>query len=163
MAAGTFTTVFDLTDDGFVGWLLFALALGLAAAFAVVFFWPKGLARFGIVLPANLQGRWPAHVALLLLLIAMTFGFKIFDHRKAMESGCKVIEGPVRDFARIDTNIRFVVAGVPFAYSKYEFTDAFHAVDRDGGPVQPSGFVRICYDPKDNAILRLEVRKTPSG
>ncbi len=37
-------------------------------------------------------------------------------------------------------------------------TDAFNNTSSHGGPISKDSYVRICYDPKDNAILRLEIR-----
>ena len=52
----------------------------------------------------------------------------------------------------------FSVSGVDFRYSDFNVTDAFNNAASHGGPINANSYVRICYDPQDNAILRLEIR-----
>jgi hypothetical protein len=52
----------------------------------------------------------------------------------------------------------FSVDGVPFGYSDFNITDGFNNTASHGGPIHGDSYVRICYDPKDSAILRLEIR-----
>jgi len=49
----------------------------------------------------------------------------------------------------------FNVAGVHFRYSDFGATDAFNNTASHGGPITKDSYVRICYDPSGNAILRL--------
>ncbi len=55
-------------------------------------------------------------------------------------------------------NESFSVRGVRFSYSDFKVTDAFNNAASRGGPLNSDSYVRICYDPAGNAILRLEVR-----
>ncbi|MBX9769509.1 MAG: hypothetical protein K2X47_19690 [Bdellovibrionales bacterium] len=52
----------------------------------------------------------------------------------------------------------FMVSGVRFQYSDYVVTDGFNQTASHGGPISKGAYVRICYDPKGNHILRLEIR-----
>jgi hypothetical protein len=52
----------------------------------------------------------------------------------------------------------FSVSGVPFRYSDFQITDGFNNTSSHGGPIKSDSYVRICYDPSGNVILRLEIR-----
>jgi hypothetical protein len=52
----------------------------------------------------------------------------------------------------------FSVSGVSFSYADSRVTDAFNHTSYYGGPLKSDADVRICYDPSDRAILRLEIR-----
>ncbi|CCE02963.1 membrane hypothetical protein [Bradyrhizobium sp. STM 3809] len=47
---------------------------------------------------------------------------------------------------------------MPFQYSDMDLIEGFHVTAARGGPLTPGAYVRICYDPSDNVILRLEIR-----
>jgi hypothetical protein len=52
----------------------------------------------------------------------------------------------------------FSVSGIPFRYSDFQMTDGFNQTSSHGGPIKNDSYVRICYDPSGNVILRLEIR-----
>ncbi len=157
MEAGKFTTVFDLAETGFKDWPVVLLLLGLAIVAAIVFFKPTILARFGITAPVP-RGGWLGYVALLLVLFAAVLVWDHADHSNTLAKGCKIGEGPVTDFVMTDRKEGFSVAGVRFSYSKYEITDAYNGAAGKQHRLRANAYVRVCYDPADNAILRLEVR-----
>lgn len=74
------------------------------------------------------------------------------------ENQCRIVEGPVEHFVTGEKGESFSVAGVDFKYSDYVITDGFNNTSSHDGPINSSSYVRICYDPKDYAILRLEIR-----
>jgi hypothetical protein len=47
---------------------------------------------------------------------------------------------------------------VTFRYSDFGFSDGFNDTSSQGGPIRADQYVRICYDPAGNIILRLEIR-----
>jgi hypothetical protein len=55
-------------------------------------------------------------------------------------------------------NESFSVRGVPFKYSDFVITGGFNNTASHGGPITRDAYVRICYDPSNNLILRLEIR-----
>jgi hypothetical protein len=78
------------------------------------------------------------------------------------QNACSVVEGRVEHFSPMPyaghANESFSVAGVDFHYSDFNVTDAFNNAASHGGPIDATSYVRICYDPQDNSILRLEIR-----
>lgn len=89
-----------------------------------------------------------------------------FKMRSILTNGrARVVHGPVQDFHPMpygghDTE-RFVVAGVPFAYSDYNVVAGFHQTSSHGGPIAPGLMVRIHYsgDPGRLRILKLEIKE----
>jgi hypothetical protein len=78
------------------------------------------------------------------------------------DNACRVVEGTVDDFQPLSASGHgeesFFVAGVRFAYSDYRVSDGFNNASGLGGPIRGGQIVRICYDPADHTILRLEIR-----
>lgn len=82
-------------------------------------------------------------------------------------NACRIVEGHVENFVPMPygghSSESFVVSGVTFRYSDFNVTDAFNNTASHGGPIRSDSYVRICYDPSDKAILRLEVRDPKKG
>ena len=80
----------------------------------------------------------------------------------AEENRCRLVEGPVEHFVPMPyaghAVESFFVNGVAFKYSDFIITDGFNNTSSHGGPVNGDSYVRICYDPSNGAILRLEIR-----
>jgi hypothetical protein len=168
-----FVKVFDVLDAGFRDWKFAAIGLILVAV-------TLANVVFGDKLPRALRLRiqflrpWPwamtlaryAALAFALFWTAGAFSTTYFQHQRhralAEQNQCRVVEGPVQDFVPMPftghAQESFFVAGVPFRYSDYGVTDAFNNTASHGGPIDADSYVRICYDPSDNAILRLEIR-----
>jgi hypothetical protein len=173
MTPDHFVKVFDVVDTGFRDWKFSVTGLILVAvALANVI--------YGDSLPTALKFRiqfldsWPvakklvrcAFLAFALVWTAgafsTTYGQHLRHQQLAEQNQCRVVEGPVVDFVPMPftghAQESFSVAGVPFHYSDYGVTDAFNNTASHGGPIDANAYVRICYDPGDNAILRLEIR-----
>jgi hypothetical protein len=101
-----------------------------------------------------------------LLWTALAFGgtYSVYLHHKSLarDNRCRVAEGRVEQFVPMPyaghAEESFTVSGVPFKYSDFIVTDAFNNTSSHGGPLTGDSYVRICYDPASNAILRLEIR-----
>jgi hypothetical protein len=78
------------------------------------------------------------------------------------ENRCWMVEGPVDHFVPMPygghASESFSVHGVPFKYSDFMITGGFNNTVSHGGPITSDSHVRICYDPSNNVILRLEIR-----
>jgi hypothetical protein len=84
-------------------------------------------------------------------------------HRSLVQENlCRVVEGPVEHFVPMPyyghAQETFYVSGVRFGYSDFEITGGFNNTASHGGPINTSSYMRICYDPAGNVILRLEIR-----
>lgn len=83
--------------------------------------------------------------------------------RKAMSTGAVVhVEGTVENFHVSPTthpeSESFTVQGIPFNYSRYAVTPAFHRMAVEGGPMANGIMVRVDYlEESSRPILRLEV------
>ncbi|MGJ5038537.1 hypothetical protein ACQR13_30865 [Bradyrhizobium sp. HKCCYLRH3059] len=166
MTPDQFVKVFDVLDAGFMAsWipatgLLFIVLTGFLAAL------PRGLQALGIpYLPkSNVVRYGPVVFATIWTVGAFALTFVPYHrhHRLAASGECRMVEGPVEQFtpgplARRSSE-SFTVSGVPFQYSAMDLIEGFHATAARGGPLTPGAYVRICYDPSDSVILRLEIR-----
>jgi hypothetical protein len=115
------------------------------------------ISRFGILCCAILGT----------LVAALTPILEHLRHTELVQQNrCRVAEGPVENFVPKLTSGKgaesFSVAGVPFKYSDIGATDAFNKTSHNRGPIKGDSYVRICFDPVGNAILRLEIRERSS-
>ena len=165
-----FVKVFDVSDSGFKDWEFSAFGLIFVAVGLVVFFSPQIVKATGIPY-LNVQSAWKTFFRCSLLGFAIlwttiTFFATYSEHRRhkalAQENNCRVVEGPVEHFIPMPysghADESFSVSGVQFRYSDFGATDAFNNTSSHGGPIDKDSYVRICYDPSGNKILRLEIR-----
>jgi hypothetical protein len=165
-----FVKVFDVLDSGFRDWSFSAFGLIFVAVGIVIFALPKILKTVGIP-HFNFEPRYQTFFRYGFLGFAVlwtaasfiaTYPVHLRHNALAQANGCRVVEGPVEQFVPMPyaghAVESFSVAGVPFEYSDYMITDGFNNTSSHGGPINGNSYVRICYDPLGNAILRLEIR-----
>ena len=165
-----FVKVFDVLDSGFRDWSFSAFGLIFVAIGVVIVFFPAALRAVGIPYLASNSPlrRWPHYFVLVfgVLWTVVSFASTYSEHSRhkslVLGGGCRVVEGPVENFVPMPyaghAVESFSVARIPFKYSDYMITDGFNNTSSHGGPINGDSYVRICYDPSDNVILRLEVR-----
>lgn len=168
--AGTFVKVFDVLDSGFRTWTFSAFGLVFVALGVLLFVGPRLIKATGIPLlaPQPTWQRYFRHVFLgfAILWTLITFGSTYSEHRRhqvlARSNSCRIVEGPVENFVPMPygghANESFAVANVRFEYSDFAISDSFNNTSSHGGPIDENSYVRICYDPSGNRILRLEIR-----
>jgi hypothetical protein len=170
MRPGSFLTVFDAGVAGFKDWYFPAFGLIFVAVGGVFIFAPRILRATGIPL-VNFRS-WGftffrfgfAGFGLLWTLMAFAGIYSAYARHQSLlhGTGCRVVEGTIDDFVPMPASghatEHFTVGGVPFSYSDYIMTDAFNNASSLGGPVRAGQYVRVCYDPRDFAILRLDIR-----
>jgi hypothetical protein len=170
MSEGQFVKVFDVLDSGFKDWQFASSGLIFVFFGLLIFFAPRLIKATGIpFMDFKSKMSWLFRYfylgfAILWTCSAFLATLIIYERHKAMarDHTCRVVEGPVENFVPMPysghSNESFTVDGVPFKYSDYGITDAFNNTASHGGPIDKDAYVRICYDPKRNAILRLEIR-----
>ncbi len=173
MNSDRFVKVFDVLDSGFKDWsfpasgLLF-VAIGILIAAAPAIVRATGIPFLDLL---DLQSRLQRFFRYAILAFAILWAVFAFSgtypeyarHRSLAEQGaCRIVEGPVEHFVPMPSSGHgtesFSVAGVPFRYSDFAATDGFNHTTFRGGPVTAHSYVRVCYDPSDNVILRLQIR-----
>jgi hypothetical protein len=169
MNPGHFVKVFDVLDSGYRDWTFPAFGLlFLVIGIGIVAF-PKILKATGVPYMSTFRPRTfmgYAFIVFSLLWTGMTFYGTYSQHLRhrtlAQNNGCRVVEGPVEYFIPMPyeghSEESFFVSGMPFHYSDFNITDGFNNTSSHGGPINASSYVRICYDPAGNVILRLEIR-----
>jgi hypothetical protein len=170
MAADHFVKVFDVLDSGYRDWTFPAFGLIFVAIGVVIFSFPKIVKALGIPYLDSGSRRQTVFrffflgFALFWTTVAffMTYPAHLRHQALARENTCRVVEGPVENFVPMPVaghaDESFSVAGVPFRYSDFVVTDGFNNSSSHGGPISKDSYVRICYDPAGNVILRLEIR-----
>jgi hypothetical protein len=162
--------VFDVLDSGFRDWTFPAFGLIFVAAGLAIAAFPALLKVLRIPFLDFQTGfrkifRY-VFLAFAVLWTAIAFSTTLspyLRHRTlAQQNGCRVVEGPVEHFVPMPyaghAIESFSVSGVPFGYSDFNVTDGFNNTSSHGGPISGDSYVRICYDPTSNVILRLEIR-----
>ncbi len=170
MSSDNFTKVFDVLDSGFKNWWFPVFGLIFVVVGLVIFFEPKVVSKTGIS-HLNFQSKWQTFfryffLGFAILWTSIAFYSTCSSHRRRKtlveEGACLIVEGPVENFVPMPyaghADESFSVSGIQFRYSDYEVADGFNNTSSHGGPISKDSFVRICYDPSDNQILRLEVR-----
>lgn len=165
-----FVKVFDISDVGFRDWWFSAFGLIFVVIGIFIALFPNILARLNIpYFNFRLRLGWFRRYVFLgfgLFWTAIAFGstFSQYMRHKSLveENRCRVVEGTVQNFSPMlpggHSLESFTVAGVPFSYSDFVVTDGFNNTASHGGPISKDSYVRICYDPAGNVILRLEIR-----
>ena len=170
MNTGHFVKVFDVLDSGFRTWTFPAFGLIFVAVGIVIFAFPTIIKMTGI--PYLNIRSWSqaifrySFLGFAVLWTAITFLATYSEHVRhralAQENRCRIVEGPVEHFVPMPYNGHavesFSVSGIPFEYSDFRIMDGFNNTSSHGGPITSESYVRICYDPSGNVILRLEVR-----
>jgi hypothetical protein len=168
--AGRFVKVFDVAASGFKDWQFPAFGLIFVAIGTVAFFAPRFIKQVGIPFfdfpSKRLTFFRYGFLGFAVFWTAATFLTTYIPysrHRDLLErKACSVVEGPIRDFVPMPyeghADESFSVSGVEFRYSDYAASDAFNNTSSHGGPINKDAYVRICYDPSNHAILRLEIR-----
>jgi hypothetical protein len=170
MDGDRFTKVFDVVDAGFRNWMIPSFGLVFVAVGLVLLTYPRLLRKLGIAYlgdRSKLRAIFPwlfFAFAVLWTMIAFSMVYFEYRHHLALvrEDRCQSLEGMVENFVPMPysghANETFTVKGVAFGYSDYTLTNAFNNTSSHGGPINSSSYVRICYDPRNHAILRLEIR-----
>jgi hypothetical protein len=171
MDADQFVKVFDVLDAGYRDWEFPAYGLIFVVAGIGVALFPWIVRLTGIPFFDFERGRWRAFRRYGMLLFAIlwtgltsfgTYSQYLRHKTLAKENRCLVVQGPVEHFVPMPVgghaDESFSVSGVAFRYSDFGVTDAFNNTAAYGGPIKSDSYVRICYDPADHAILRLEIR-----
>jgi hypothetical protein len=160
MDGGAYIIVFDLAASGYKAWTfpaigLILLAVGLALSWFPGLFahWPwtpAGIRVFGQLF-AGFAAVWTA------VSFWATYSLYLDLADQLVKGRYEVVEGPVEDYKRSETEESFSVRGVVFSYSSSAPTSAFNHTAAEGGPVRPGLYVRITH--VDGKILRLEIRR----
>ena len=165
-----FVKVFDVLDSGFNDWGGPAFGLIFVAIGIVIAVFPAIIKATGIpFLDFQSAGRKIFRYAFLSFAVLWTvvvfFGTYSYHarHRSLVQTNtCRVVEGPVEHFTPMPYGGHafesFSVSGISFRYSDFNITGGFNNTSSHGGPINGNSYVRICYDPTDGAILRLEIR-----
>lgn len=175
MGNNGFVKVFDVLDSGFRGWIAPSLFLAMVIIYlSYHYFIPYFLYKRPVIFfikpyfaIRNASHNVLQYAILFLFTVISLFAFvdrySRYLHHKGLllENRCNTIEGKVENF-RLKTGKggyeSFSVSGVRFRYSNDEETDAFNGNSSRGVRINEESYVRICYDPADKAILRLEIR-----
>lgn len=170
MNSDHFTKVFDIADVGFRDWTVPAYGLIFVAVGIGLVLFPSVLRTVNVPYFEFERGVGKfVRYAFLAFAIFWTVAAFWSTHSQHLRHAalidakqCRVVEGPVENFVPMPygghANESFSVGGVRFAYSDYIVTDGFNNTASHGGPIRADSYVRICYDGRDNAILRLEIR-----
>jgi len=165
-----FVKVFDVLDSGYRSWPFPAFGLIFVGIGIIIFAFPRiikatGIPYFDLKSPLRKIFRYVfLGFAILWTAIAFFGTYSQYLRHKALAQGnsCGVVEGPVEHFVPMPitghAEESFSVRGIPFRYSDFIVTDGFNNTSSHGGPIKSDSYVRICYDPAGNIILRLEIR-----
>ncbi|HEY2033873.1 MAG TPA: hypothetical protein VGH02_09335 [Rhizomicrobium sp.] len=164
-----FVRVFDLAESGFRTWPIALFGLIFVAIGTVLFFLPRIVRALGFSF-LDTRSTWTkifplifGGFGLLWTLASFSAMYTSYSSHSQLlaNNACKIAEGEITDFRPMPVtghaDESFSVSGVRFRYSDYEITDAFNNSQSHGGPIAPNEYVRICYDPRDLAILRLDI------
>jgi hypothetical protein len=164
-----FVKVFDLLDVG-RDWTFLAVGLIFVVIGIVVAAFPTivkatGIPFFNFTTRPRKFFRY-GFLLFVILWTAVTFSItysQYSQHKSLVQSGsCRVVQGPIEHFVPMPygghAQESFSVSGIVFRYSDFIITGGFNNTSSHGGPINSGSYVRICYDPSDNAILRLEIR-----
>ncbi len=170
MGAGHYFKIFDVTVSGFKDWQFPAFGLIFVLIGTSIFFAPALIKRSGIPF-LNFPSKRLTFFRYVFLGFALSgqppLSWQPTSPTAAIATwpigmlaqSCKA---PVTNFIPMPyeghADESFSVSGIQFRYSDYGVSDAFNNAASHGGPITKDSFVRICYDPADNAILRLEIR-----
>jgi energy-coupling factor transporter transmembrane protein EcfT len=162
--------VFDVLDAGYTAWWFPAFGLIFVVIGLCILIGPAVLRALGI--PFRENRRWSGRLTGYFFVIFATFwtgvafytSYSQYQQNRMMveQNRCWIVEGPVEHFVPMPygghASESVSVHGVPFKYSDFMITGGFNNTASHGGPLTPDSYVRICYDPSNNVILRLEIR-----
>lgn len=172
--ADAFVKVFDVLDSGYRTWTFPAFGLLFVAMGLFLVLLPRIL-KSERLRQVYFEPRWKriCHRIFAIFFLCfsvfwtVTASLTTFQEYRRFETlvhsnQCRMVEGLVEGFVPMPASGRgwksFVVDGIRFKYSDSIVTNAFNHTSTNGGPIQEDSFVRICYDPEGNDILRLEIR-----
>jgi hypothetical protein len=169
MSSDQFVKVFDVVDAGFRDWTFSAFGLLFVVVGLGIVLFPSIMRALKIPYFEFEKGaRTVGFFFIVFASIWTVFCFRqtYSEHQRhaamVRQNECSIVEGRVVHFSPMPygghVNESFSVSGVDFHYSDFNATDAFNNATSHGGPINANSYVRICYDPQDNAILRLEIR-----
>jgi hypothetical protein len=169
MPSDQFVKVFDVVDAGFRDWTFSAFGLIFVVAGAGIVLFPSIMRTLNIPYVEFERGSRTAgffFIAFAVLWTVFSFRQTYSEHLRhaalVQQNACSIVEGHVEHFSPMPysghVTESFSVSGISFHYSDFNATDAFNNAASHGGPINAESYVRICYDPQDNAILRLEIR-----
>jgi len=165
-----FVKVFDVLDSGFRDWAFPAFGLIFVVIGAVIALFPTIVRATGISF-LQAQSRFQKisrygmlSFAVLWTVVAFSGTYSQYLRNTSLvrENRCRTVEGPVEGFVPMPYGGHavesFSVAGISFRYSDFIITGGFNNTSSHGGPITGDSYVRICYNPSNNVILRLEIR-----
>lgn len=170
-----FVKIFDIVDSGFREWTFSAFGLLFVAAGIVGVLNPSLIPTRNQFLDSRPILRKYFYYAILACSVVWTVSSFISTYSNhvrlksiAMENRCRVVDGPVEQFEPMPRSGHgsetFLVKGVPFKYSDWAINGGFNTTSLNGGPIKADSYVRICYAPDNNIILRLEIAELkPTG
>jgi hypothetical protein len=170
MSPDHFVRVFDVLESGYRTWTFPTYGLAFVVVGIIIFAFPKIITFTSIPyfnFPSKLQRVFRygfLGFAILWTTIAFLATYLAHLHHKSLvqENKCLLVEGPVENFATTAYGVAaqesFSVSGVKFEYSDFDMTNGFNNTSLLGGPINSESYVRICYDPSSNVILRLDIR-----
>jgi len=160
-----FVKVYDIVDAGFQNWTFPALGLIFIGLGLATVLFPRILKAIGIPYFAfeSWQRYIPLFIGIIWTLMASAMTYLPYQHqRRLAEQGqCRLVEGRVENFRPAGANTtleNFTVSGVTFTYTDAAPAPGFNVTATHGGPIRADQYVRICYNPAGNTILRLEIR-----
>jgi hypothetical protein len=165
-----FVKVFDVVDAGFKDWTFPAFGLIFVVIGTALAFFPAAIRTTGIpYLQVHTGFRKVFPYIFLSFAVLWTVAMFAATYSKHLQytsmvqgNGCRVVEGAVEHFVPMPYGGHavesFSVSGTRFAYSDFLITGGFNNTASHGGPISGGAYVRICYDPSSNVILRLEIR-----
>jgi hypothetical protein len=166
-----FVKVFDVLDSGYADWAVLAFGLFFVVFGIVVLVIPQVQKPVDIPFLNIIQSDFQKVTRFLFLPIGIVVTAALFSNISSrheryfslVEQGaCNVAEGFVEHFVPMPDDGHgvesFSVSGAKFSYSDYRKTGGFNNASTRGGPIKSNSYVRICYDPLGNVILRLEIR-----
>jgi len=170
MNSNQFVKVFDVLDAGFETWMFPAFGLIFVVIGLCILIGPAILRAWGI--PFRENRRWSSRLTGYFFVVFATLWtgtafyatYSQYQRNRTMveQNRCWGVEGPVEHFVPMPygghASETFSVHGVPFKYSDFTITGGFNNTASHGGPITPDAYVRICYDPSNNVIVRLEIR-----
>jgi hypothetical protein len=170
MSTDHFVKVFDVLDSGFRNWTFPAIGLIFVTLGIASFAFPKMIKMLSIPY-ISFDTRWKRFFRYFFLGFAIlwtalaffgTYSAYLRHRALAQDNACRIVEGPVEHFVPMPyqghADEAFYVSGILFKYSDFQITDGFNHTASHGGPIKDDSYVRICYDPSGNVILRLEIR-----
>jgi len=170
-----FVKIFDIVESGFREWSFSAFGLLFVAAGIVGVLNPSLMPTRNQFLDSRPILRKYFYYVILAFSVVWTVSAFVSTYSNhvrlksiAMENRCRVVEGPVERLEPMPRSGHgaetFSVKDVPFRLSDSNVNGGFNTTSLAGGPIKADSYVRICYAPDNNIILRLEIAEAkPPG